>query len=313
MIALPFLSTRYHESNNMRLRFIEDRRTLVWAFLLFPLAPTLAWWRPALLPWLLPLLLYCSYLAGVLTHNHNHLPVFRARGANLAYGAWLSVFYGFPIVSWLPTHNQNHHRYTDGPGDVTATRLHAPVDGLFAALLYPHRSSSSQLPGLVSFARRAFRARSFQMWRIVVESAALPVAHGAAFWLFVERHGVVRGALVYLAAFGAPALLGSYWMMLTNYLQHVGCEPASPHEHSRDFVSPLFNWFVFDNGYHSVHHEHPGMHWSRYRALHATRAMGVRRELDQPGTVLGFFVRRYLRPAGAEGGAARARTGHEMS
>ena len=95
----------------MRLRFIEDRRTLVWAFLLFPLGPALALWRPSLLPWLVPLLLACSYLSGVLSHNHNHCPVFTTRAANLAYGAWLTFFYGFPTFAWVPTHNQNHHRF----------------------------------------------------------------------------------------------------------------------------------------------------------------------------------------------------------
>ena len=98
----------------MRLRFVADRRTLLWAFVLFPLGPSLAYFRPALLPLLAPLLLYCSYLSGVLTHNHNHVPVFHGRRANLLYGAWLSFFYGFPIVSWLPTHNQNHHSSKTG-------------------------------------------------------------------------------------------------------------------------------------------------------------------------------------------------------
>src|SRR5436190_18845006 len=89
-----------------RLRFVEDRRVLVCAGVLFPLLPALALWRPSLLPWLLPLLLYCSYLSGVLTHNHNHCPVFVSRRANLIYGAWLSFFFGFPGFAWIPTHNQ---------------------------------------------------------------------------------------------------------------------------------------------------------------------------------------------------------------
>ncbi len=280
----------------MKLRFVEDRRTLIWALLLFPLAPALAWWRPALLPVLAPLLLYCSYLSGVLTHNHNHLPVFHGRAANLAYGAWLSVFYGFPIVSWLPTHNQNHHQHHDGEGDATSTRLHAPVDGLFAALAYPLRSSRGQLPALAAFARRALHARSWHRRRIVSETAALVLVHATALAAFVTRHGLALGALGYFGALGLPALLGTYWMMLTNYLQHVGCDPDSAHDHSRNFVSPLFNWFVFDNGFHTVHHEHPTVHWSRCRALHASLASKLRPELDQPGTLVGFFVRRYLWP-----------------
>jgi fatty acid desaturase len=135
------------------------------------------------------------------------------------------------------------------------------------------------------------------MWRIVIESAALLIAHVGAVAAFVTRHGAGLGLLAYFVALGLPALLGTYWMMLTNYLQHVGCDPGSEHDHSRNFVSPLFNWFVFDNGYHTVHHEQPSLHWSRYAALHASRARKPRPGLDLPGTPLGFFARRYLFPA----------------
>jgi fatty acid desaturase len=277
----------------MRLRFVEDRRTLLWAFVLFPLPPLLALWRPQLLPWLAPLLLYCSYLSGVLTHNHSHCPVFRGRYANLLYGAWLSIFYGFPIVSWVPTHNQNHHRYTNGEGDATATTRHAREDSLLAALSYPLASSRFQVPLLRSFVTRSFRARSWYRARILVESVTLLLGHAAVLGLFVHAHGARLGVCGYGLAMALPALLGTYWMMLTNYLQHVGCHAGSVAEHSRNFVSPLMNWFVFDNGYHTVHHEQPSLHWSRYRALHQTRAAELGTDLNA-GTLLGYAVRRYL-------------------
>ena len=277
----------------MSLRFLEDRRTLVWAFLLFPLGPALALWRPSLLLWLAPLLLYCSYLSGVLTHNHNHCAVFQERWANLGYGAWLSIFYGFPIFSWIPTHNQNHHRFRNGQGDMTATARHAEHDSLLAALSYPLSSTRFQLPALAAFARTAFRARSRQRLRIVLEPSAVLLVHAAVWQAALLRHGLATGTLAYFCALGLPALLGTYWMMLTNYLQHVGCDAASEHDHSRNFVSPFFNWFVFDNGLHTVHHEHPGTHWSRYRELHRRRERQIAPELNQD-TLLGFALRRYF-------------------
>jgi fatty acid desaturase len=279
----------------MSLRFAADRRTLFWAFVLFPLGPVVAFCRPALLPWLAPLLLYCSYLSGVLTHNHGHVPVFRDARANLAYGAWLSIFYGFPILSWLPTHNQNHHLHRNGPGDVTATSRHEP-DALWSALTYPPASSYWQLPELRRFLKTALSSRSYRA-RLVCESAALFAGHGGALWLAVACHGAGKGVLIYVAALGLPAFMATYWMMLTNYLQHIGCDAASEHDHSRNFVSPLFNWFVFDNGYHTVHHEHPTTHWSLYRKLHEQRAAAIAPELNQNGTVLGYLLRRYRKPA----------------
>ncbi|HEX6272921.1 MAG TPA: fatty acid desaturase [Polyangiaceae bacterium] len=264
----------------MQLRFAEDRRTIFWAFVLFPLAPALAYARPALLPWLLPLLFYTSYCAGVLTHNHVHCPVFVARRSNVAYGAWLSLFYGFPIFSWIPTHNQNHHRYLDGDGDATQTTRLAPNDTLLGLLVYPLASARAQLAGIAGYVRDA-RHRPRRLARILAESAALFIGHAVWLGLAVALHGAVRGTLVYGVAVALPAALATYFMMFTNYLQHRGCDPASPDDHSRNFTSPFFNWFVFDNGLHTVHHEHPGVHWSRYRTLHDARASRIDPVLNQ--------------------------------
>jgi beta-carotene hydroxylase len=278
----------------MKLRFAEDRRTLAWAFLLFPLSPVLVLLKPGLLPWLAPLLLYGSYLSGVLSHNHNHCPVFSSRRANLVYGAYLSIFYGFPSFAWVPTHNQNHHRYLNGEGDATRTSRHTEHDGLLAALTYPFASGRFQAPLVLAYAREAFRSHPTRRQRIVLETAVMLLGHAAALGLFVGLRGWTVGGLGYVFALGLPALLGTYWMMLTNYLQHVGCEPGSEHDHSRNFVSPFWNWFVFDNGLHTVHHEHPGMHWSRYRALHARANAQIAPALNH-GSILGYAARTYLR------------------
>jgi fatty acid desaturase len=256
------------------------------------------------LPWLAPLLLYSSYLAGVLSHNHNHCPVFVSRGANLAYGAWLSFFYGFPTFAWIPTHNQNHHRHLNGPGDVSSTALHSERDTWLAALGYPLACGRRQFPLVASYARSALRKRSLQGARVLLEITVLVAGHALICALAVALHGPALGGLVYGSALGLPALLANYWMNLTNYLQHVGCDSSSSQAHSRNFVSPFWNWFVFDNGYHSVHHEHPGLHWSRYRALHRLRSSHIEPRLNH-GFILSYVVRRYLlgeRLAAAGGG-----------
>jgi fatty acid desaturase len=276
----------------MQLRFVEDRRTLFWAFVLFPLAPALAYAKPALLPWLAPLLVYCSYLSGVLTHNHVHCPVFVSRRANVAYGAWLSFFYGFPIFSWTPTHNQNHHRYLDGDGDATQTTRLAPNDTLLGLLAYPLASARAQTSGIARYVRAA-RTRPRLRRQIVVETSVLGLGHALCFALAVFLHGWARGALVYGAAVALPASLATYFMMFTNYVQHRGCDPASPDDHSRNFTSRFFNWFVFDNGLHTVHHEHPGVHWSRYRALHEARAQRIDPRLNQ-SSIVAYVAKVYV-------------------
>ncbi|HEV8550053.1 MAG TPA: fatty acid desaturase [Polyangiaceae bacterium] len=277
----------------MRLRFREDRRTLIWAFVLLPLAPALALARPDLLPWVVPVALYASYCSGVLAHNQNHCPTFTGRGANQAYAAWLSVFYGFPLFAWVPTHNQNHHQYLNGDGDATRTTRRGAVDGAWALFTYPLYSSFWQTPLVARYVRDARARHPARFRRVLVESVALVVGQASLLALAVGLHGVSLGARVYLLSAGLPAALATYFMMFTNYLQHVGCDPASRDDHSRNFVSSFWNWFVFENGLHTVHHEHPGVHWSRYRALHEARAARIDPRLNQ-NSLFGYVLSTYL-------------------
>ncbi|HEY0468343.1 MAG TPA: fatty acid desaturase [Polyangiaceae bacterium] len=277
----------------MQLRFIADRRTLFWALCLFPALPALSYARPELAPWLLPAALYLAYCSGVLAHNHNHAPIFRDKRLNSLYSAWLSFFYGCPLFVWVPTHNQNHHRYLDGPGDATRTSELAPKDSLWAVLTYPTRSGIAQMPAIVRYAREARQHHPARFRQIVLETATVLLGHAAAAGLALSVYGWARGALLYTCALGIPALSAAWSMMFTNYLQHVGCDHASADNHSRNFVSRWMNWLVFDAGYHTVHHEHAGSHWSTYPSLHAARAARILPQLNQ-STVFGFCLRRYV-------------------
>lgn len=276
----------------MRLRFVEDRRTLVWAFVLFPLVPLVSYVEPSMVLWLVPVSLYLSFCAGVLTHNQNHCPVFASRRANTFYGAWLSVFYGFPTFSWIPTHNRNHHRYVNGPGDATRTSRHSRDDSFVALLSYPFASARWQLQGIGEYVR-AVRHHPVRFRRILLESGALVLVHAVLAGLALALHGPRTGAFVYVVAVALPSALSTYFMMLTNYLQHVGCDPSSADDHSRNFTGPLWNWLVFDAGFHTVHHEHPGVHWSRYRALHEARAARIDSRLNE-ASLFAYVVARYL-------------------
>ncbi len=50
-------------------------------------------------------------------------------------------------------------------------------------------------------------------------------------------------------------------------------------EPSRNFVSPTLNILLFNNGYHTVHHWRPGVHWSLTPKLHAEVAAKIHPEL----------------------------------
>jgi beta-carotene hydroxylase len=58
-------------------------------------------------------------------------------------------------------------------------------------------------------------------------------------------------------------------------------------------VSDLGNFLVFNNGYHTVHHESAGLHWSKLPAAHAKIAHLIDPELNQ-ASIFGFCLKAYL-------------------
>lgn len=141
----------------MILRHRSDVRTLVWALALMPGAVAAQYAVPRLAAWLLPVSMYLAYSAGVIAHNQNHSPTFAGRRTNALFSTWISLFYGYPVFAWIPTHNENHHKFVNGPGDATTTLAMARTNSLVAALTFPVISATAQVPLIASFLARAKR------------------------------------------------------------------------------------------------------------------------------------------------------------
>jgi fatty acid desaturase len=274
-------------------RYTSDYRTLFWALALFPSVPLIGYTWPGAAPWLLLPALYLSYCTGVLAHNHVHVPVFSGRGVNAAYAAWLSIFYGCPVAFWVPTHLENHHRFLDGPEDVTRTTRRSRTHVLSQAIVYSLACAHWQRPLIESYVRRAHARRGRHWQALRDQGAALVLAHGGMLALAIGLHGLTRGGFTYALSLGLPALLAPTFMMFTNYIQHVHCDPGSRDNHSRNFVSAVSNWFVFDAGYHTVHHQRPSLHWSRYAELHRAQEGRIHPSLNEH-SVLWFCLKNYL-------------------
>lgn len=274
-----------------------DRRTLFCSLLLFPAMLFASVFSPRFALFLVPLALYFGFLAGVLAHYHTHRGVFRSTLLNRIYSMWLSVFYGFPLFAWIPTHNQNHHKYQNGPLDATRTSRAGRGDHLLTLLLYPSRSGAWQLPSVLAYLGSLRRKQSARFAWAAAQMLALVGVHAGVLCLSVARNGWFWGGVGYGALVGLPAIWASWSMMFVNYIQHVGCNAESANDHSRNFVGSWENWLVFDAGLHTVHHENPGVHWSEYRRLHAARSSEIASELCERN-IPQFVWRRYLSPLG---------------
>jgi len=282
------------------LRHSPDWRTALWAFVFFPVMGLLPYVEPRVLyighhfvPWLLPLGLYFGFCAGVFSHNHNHCPMFKSRSMNAFYSAWLSIFYFYPTWVWIPSHNLNHHKYVNRAGDATITWRYSKKNTLFTSSTYYFVSAFWQKPVLDEYFAKARTSNPKLFRQIIVQMVTVFGTHASLLTLGIVVYGWKLGALVYSFGVLLPALFANYSMIFINYIQHAHTDPWSEHNHSRNFVSKLGNWLVFNNGYHAAHHESAGLHWSKLGVAHAKIAAFIDPALNE-SSLGGYIFRAYI-------------------
>lgn len=274
-------------------RVRADWRALLWVFVLMPSVAIAVLLRPSLAVFLFPVSLYLAYSAAVLAHNHNHVRVFSSGFMNGLYSSFLSFFYGYPTFAWVPTHNENHHRFRNGPGDVAATTDYGKEGTAWAAATYFFWSAARQAPLTARYLQRA-RARSLRLYLSLLSQFVVVFGgHAAVLAWSVHRHGAKLGLVTYLAALGVPAFFALWGVIFTNYVQHDHTDSASKWNHSRNFVSGWMNFLLFDNGFHTVHHERACLHWSRAREEHAKIAHLIDPRLNEQ-SIFGYAWSAYV-------------------
>jgi fatty acid desaturase len=271
----------------MGLRRAADIRTLIWCAAM-PFVVLAQYARPELVPYLSPLSFYFAMAAGTIAHNHNHVPTFEGKRANQLFAIWVSIFYGYPTFAWIPTHNLNHHKYVNKPGDATITWRHTNSNNILVAFTYYFISSYYQAGPINEYKAKAkernpklHRTIQQQFWTWVVINVALFfLAVGTNYY----RHGnagALQGFYAFVMASLLPSIFGTWSMMWFNYMQHVHTDPWSKYNHSRNITGRIFNFLVFNNGLHTVHHANAGTHWSDAYKEHAKIADKIDPRLNE--------------------------------
>lgn len=270
------------------LRYRADLRPLFFNALYFALLAGLWVAAPSKLGVAIPLyvaLLVTAFQGAVQTHNAVHSPVFKQRWLNKVYQVVLTNIYGHPVSSYVPGHNLSHHKHTQSRSDVMRTskarfRWHFLNLVFFLAQIAPSIMKADSAYAKVMRTRHPRWFRQMALEIVVLWTATLT--------LFVLDW---RKALVLWLV---PHLYAQWGIVTMNLLQHDGCDESSDYDHSRNFVSPIINWWVFNNGYHTIHHVRPGLHWSLTPAAHAAEiAPHIHPNLDQK-SLLAFVWRTFL-------------------
>jgi len=202
--------------------------------------------------------LHFSVAVAVITHNHNHINIWKNKVMNVLTDWWLTVFYGLPIFVWIPTHNRNHHRYNNKLDDTTRTYRHTEENDFVSLIQYPSVSGYNQIKeGILPYMRELKSKNKNQYIQNWLQISVLLIWVAAFFILDWQK------ALLYVLI---PQQVAQLAVIIFNYVQHVHADEESDYNHSRNFMG--VNFFLFNNGYHTVHHQRASMHWSEAPAAH---------------------------------------------
>lgn len=265
------------------LRYAADWRTIAFLCLFAALATT-GWvlnpTGPLLVGWVVVTAI-SSWICAVIAHNTVHCPVFRPRWANKLFQIWVSLSYGFPISEYVPGHNLSHHKFMQLRQDVMRTSKVNFSWNLLNFLLFFFAVGPGVTVG--NYRYKKMMKERLPAWnrQLLVEIIAV---WGVKLGLAVIDW---RKTILFVVI---PHLFAVWGITTVNFLQHDGCDNDHPVNHSRNFVGKLFNFFTLNNGFHGIHHETPGLHWSLTPQAHAERYHPtIHPELEQKSLAVYMF------------------------
>lgn len=239
------------------LRYKADIKTIIYMALTTGLF-ILQWTTLGIHPATYVIYCYLSIAVAVITHNHNHVRIWKSNFMNTMQDWWLTVFYGFPVFAWIPTHNKNHHKMNNRIGDYTITYRFSEKNNLVTLLSYPTISGFYQQKAIRNYLKELFSTKKSRFYLCIAQYLVLVLWIAAALLLDWKK------AILFVII---PQQISLFSVLIFNYVQHVHANEESRWNHSRNFTGFL-NFLLFNNGFHTIHHETAGLHWSQVPEEH---------------------------------------------
>ncbi|MDY6802694.1 MAG: fatty acid desaturase [Cyanobacteriota bacterium] len=245
---------------------------------------------------------FLCFIGGAINHNHKHLPIFENPKINHLFNIILTLCLGRSATEIVVPHNYNHHLYRGSENDWINPQLAGTGLGIIRLPRYivqsliniakRKRTSEAQTECISILNKtnnltllgnrqqatgnreKRFSAQKNVFANMRCSPQTLPDDEQQSLQrekltlrLFILILIILSGwkFLIFTLipwAVGIASLLG------INLLQHEGCQPKSRYQNSRNFTSPLGNWLLFNNGYHTIHHLRPTLHWTLLPAAH---------------------------------------------
>jgi sn-1 stearoyl-lipid 9-desaturase len=195
-----------------------------------------------------------SITIGVL-HMHTHRPLFVSRRLNRVVDVLCCLPGTLTAADMREVHILNHHRFNDGPGDVTSTEGR---DRGLRAVWYWCRYAGVVKNHTVrtTFAANASAGRRKRRHQFIFDLTLVVSLIVVTAW-FADT---TRFTLFYLIPLLVTQVNSGYFAWLTHAPARGFDDDPSK---SVNTVGNLLNFWIFNQGYHSVHHRYPGIHWSQ--------------------------------------------------
>ncbi len=267
------------------LSYKQDRRSLLFIllcllFLYIPFSINISIIYAPL--WLMVSSFFC-FSVCIVNHNHVHNAMFRYQWMNIILGVVLTICRGHTSVGVILAHNHNHHVYTGNDKDWIKPGLAGEGTGItrllrfvFAAIVSMARGRRHANPSIIH--TRLIRQKRLEQTTLLLLSAVLLYLDIVGFLIFVVLPWIV----------GVALLIG------VNLLQHDNCIPNSKFNHSRNFTSRIGNWLCLNNGYHTVHHMRPELHWSRLPEVHQREVEPYMDSRLNQSSIIRYLTMNYL-------------------
>ena len=185
---------------------------------------------------------------------HTHRPLFTSARMNRVVDFLCCLPGGLTGADMREVHVLNHHRFNDGPRDVTSTANYER--GLRAVWYWITYSPIIHLHTIRTvFAANPSVDRRRRRHQYLVDVTLLLVLIGVTVY-FTDTN---RFLLFQVVPFVATQVNAGYFAWLTHAPARVFDDDPSK---SINTVGNVLNFFIFNQGYHSVHHRYPGIHWS---------------------------------------------------
>lgn len=245
------------------------------------------------------LLAYFAFAAACITHNTIHVRVFHSMRLEGAWLMMLSLAYGHPASTFHSGHNLSHHRYTQSTRDPMRTSKVRFRSNILNVLLFQPLVARDVFcldVKYLCFARHHRR----QLFHQCMREWAAVLAVTAVLVYMDWRRAVM---LFYL-----PHLFAQWGIVTMNFLQHDGCSLAAgapwvegaslrrEYNMARNFVGPVVNLLTFNNGFHTMHHMMPSIHWRDLPGRHDAEVVPfIHPALNEP-CMLRYIVRAFVYP-----------------